>query len=106
MLEKNVIDTKHYVYYSQGGTEEPANYSREHGNMPNKQGKPCLEGVSFCGERWTFDICLVMQSKSRILKPPVSLLLTLFFFMFYMPDLALRYKKPIYSSDIGGIEAQ
>ena len=51
LLEKNVIDTKNYVYYSQGGTEEPANYSREHGNMPNKQGKPCLEGVSFCGER-------------------------------------------------------
>ena len=70
MLEKNVYDTKH-VFNSQGGTRKPTNYSREHGNMPNKQGDQKLDHlfpqvVSFGGQRWTFDSCLIMQSKSRM----------------------------------------
>ena len=39
---------------------------------------------------------------SELLKPPVSTLLSLE--MFYIPDLALRYKKPIYSSSVSNTE--
>ena len=54
------------VYYSQGGTREPINYS----HMPNKQGNqkfghPWPQSLSFCGQRQTFDIGLAMQCKSR-----------------------------------------
>ena len=40
------------VYYFQGGTREPINYS----DMPNKQGDekfdhPCPQGLSFRGQR-------------------------------------------------------
>ena len=42
-------------------------------------------------------------SAADCLKPPISMLLTSVFYVF-LPDLALRYKKPVYSSSLGSVE--
>ena len=51
-VRKNVVNTKHCVYYSQGGTRKPINYY----HMPNIQENQkfdhsCPQGLSFCGQR-------------------------------------------------------
>ena len=75
-----------------GVTGEPTNYS----HMPytpedQKFDHLCLQGLSFCGQKWTFDIGLVMQTKlegkdicaSDLLKPPIFALLTLIFYVLH-----------------------
>ena len=65
MLEKNVFHTKQGLLFPM---ECKGTY---YSHMLNKEGDqkcdhPCTLGLSFCGQRWTFDIGLAMQIKSRM----------------------------------------
>ena len=73
-------------------------------------------GLFFCGWRWTLLLCRANLEYKEIcasdwLKPFTSTLeviLSILSFilpiMNYIPDLALHYKKPIYSSSIGSVK--
>ena len=53
------------VYYFQGGTRDPINYSHMANKGDRKFDHPCPQGLSFCGQIRTFDFDLAMQNKSR-----------------------------------------
>ena len=91
MLEKNILNTL-CVYYSQAGTRECINYS----HMPNKQrdqkfDHPCPQAPFFVEKGGHLILVLLCKanlerkeiSASDWSKPPISMLLTLVFYILH-----------------------
>ena len=104
LLERNVLDTKHYVFTIPKGAQ--GNLLISLACLINRGIRNLITIVprAFLFTEKVEHLILVLLCNANIerkeiraydwLKPPISTLLT--FFMFYIPDLALRYKKPIY----------
>ena len=87
MLEKNAFNTKHYGF-----------------TIP--KGNLLITLICLINRDKDENLILILLCKENLENKEISASYWLkpHKFMFYIPDLALRYKKPIYSSSVDNLE--